>query len=202
MEESKDNKDTRESIIDHSFNLFLNHNYEAVSISDISEAIGFTKGAIYHHFKNKEELFVSVIDKYFNVSVHTLGAYDNISLRDFVKIAVKNAKAGVNALVGEKQSIMPLNYLSLIIDAMRHYPDFIRKKDVFFNSEIVKIETILENAVKSGEIRSDINVHVMAVNFFSIILGVATNILHNNSTEKSLVLLDKQLKELYKLLKA
>jgi len=54
--------DTREYIIDESYKLFLNRSYEAVSISVISDAIGFTKGALYHHFKNKEELFKAVID--------------------------------------------------------------------------------------------------------------------------------------------
>ena len=50
-------ENTKEFIIDEAFKLFLDHSYEAVSISDISQAIGFTKGALYHHFKNKEELF-------------------------------------------------------------------------------------------------------------------------------------------------
>jgi len=56
--------DTKEYIIDQAYKLFLTKSYEAVSISDISNAIGLTKGALYHHFLTKEELFKAVIDKY------------------------------------------------------------------------------------------------------------------------------------------
>ena len=57
--------DTRDFIIDEAYKLFLTQSYEAVSISTISEAIGLTKGALYHHFTNKEDLFKAVIDKHF-----------------------------------------------------------------------------------------------------------------------------------------
>ena len=56
--------ETKEHIIDKSYELFISHSYEAVSISDISKAIGMTKGALYHHFLNKEELFKAVVDKH------------------------------------------------------------------------------------------------------------------------------------------
>jgi AcrR family transcriptional regulator len=56
--------DTKEYIIDQAYTLFLSHSYEAVTISDISKAVGLTKGALYHHFINKEEVFKAVIDKY------------------------------------------------------------------------------------------------------------------------------------------
>ena len=56
--------DTRDYIIDKAHSLFLSRSYEAVSISEISKAIGFTKGALYHHFKSKDELFKAVVENY------------------------------------------------------------------------------------------------------------------------------------------
>jgi TetR/AcrR family transcriptional regulator, transcriptional repressor for nem operon len=47
---------TREKILKKSGVLFNTQGYKATSISDITEATGFTKGAIYRHFKSKEEL--------------------------------------------------------------------------------------------------------------------------------------------------
>lgn len=47
---------TREKILKKSGALFNTKGYKATSISDITNATGFTKGAIYRHFKNKEEL--------------------------------------------------------------------------------------------------------------------------------------------------
>ena len=47
---------TKERILTKSGVLFNSHGYQATSISDITSATGFTKGAIYRHFKNKASL--------------------------------------------------------------------------------------------------------------------------------------------------
>ncbi|AYB35047.1 TetR/AcrR family transcriptional regulator [Chryseolinea soli] len=47
---------TREKILKKSGVLFNTKGYKATSISEITEATGFTKGAIYRHFKSKEDL--------------------------------------------------------------------------------------------------------------------------------------------------
>lgn len=47
---------TRETILARSAALFNTRGYEATSISDITTATGFTKGAIYRHFKSKAAL--------------------------------------------------------------------------------------------------------------------------------------------------
>lgn len=47
---------TKNSIITESANLFNTKGYKATSISDITKATGLTKGAIYRHFENKQDL--------------------------------------------------------------------------------------------------------------------------------------------------
>jgi TetR/AcrR family transcriptional repressor of nem operon len=47
---------TRETILRKSGILFNSQGYKATSISDITDATGFTKGAIYRHFASKDEL--------------------------------------------------------------------------------------------------------------------------------------------------
>lgn len=47
---------TKEKILKKSGVLFNTQGYKATSISDITTATGFTKGAIYRHFESKEEL--------------------------------------------------------------------------------------------------------------------------------------------------
>jgi AcrR family transcriptional regulator len=47
---------TKEKILKKSGLLFNTRGYKSTSISDITTATGFTKGAIYRHFKSKEEL--------------------------------------------------------------------------------------------------------------------------------------------------
>lgn len=47
---------TKEKIISISANLFNKQGFKATSISDITKATGLTKGAIYRHFVDKEDL--------------------------------------------------------------------------------------------------------------------------------------------------
>ena len=52
----RDPEYTRNRILQRSGVLFNTRGYKATSISDITGATGLTKGAIYNHFRNKEEL--------------------------------------------------------------------------------------------------------------------------------------------------
>ncbi|MEF9945275.1 MAG: TetR/AcrR family transcriptional regulator [Lachnospiraceae bacterium] len=51
-------------ILDVSEQLFLEKGYEHTTIQDIINALGdLSKGAIYHHFKSKEEIIIAVVDR-------------------------------------------------------------------------------------------------------------------------------------------
>lgn len=191
---------TKEFIIDEAFKLFLNHSYEAVSISDISQAIGFTKGALYHHFKNKEELFISVIDKYVRFVVIDVDV-ETLSLEDFIHLSINQTEKTIRTLFQYSMTFSPIDYLSLITDAFRHYPGFAENQGNFFNGEIEKTIVVLKNAVERKEIRDDIDSSLVANNFLSINMGLAGNIVRNLSVEEAIELLRKQTSEFYKLLK-
>ena len=54
---------TKERILTTALQLFARDGYEAVSVSDIAQALGMTKGALYKHYKNKRDLFDSMIQR-------------------------------------------------------------------------------------------------------------------------------------------
>ncbi len=53
---------TRRVILAAALQLFLKKGYKEVSYQDLIGRTGLSKGAIYHHFKSKEELLVSVFE--------------------------------------------------------------------------------------------------------------------------------------------
>lgn len=193
-------ENTKDFIVEESFKLFLNHSYEAVSISDISKAIGFTKGALYHHFKDKEELFISVIDKYLYLP-DVIVDVETVSLSEYIQLSTSEAEKIIKRLFGFTLVFAPINYMSMFADAFRHYPGYAELKGAFITNEIEKTRKVLDNAIKSGEIRADINTSLVATNFFSINMGLAGNLVRNNSLDESINLLKEQNFEFYKLLK-
>jgi TetR/AcrR family transcriptional regulator, transcriptional repressor for nem operon len=194
-------EDMREYIIDQAYKLFLNHSYEAVSINEISKAIGFTKGALYHHFTSKEELFKAVIDKYLNFTEKP-DTDLTVSLSEYIETSIEHARIILESITNKKRQFEPMNLLSLFIDSMRHYPESMTKKIDLFNSETEKIKKVLENAIISKEIRSDIDISLTAYNYFSLIYSIANNLIQNIYPESALQILRAQLFEFYKLLKA
>ena len=62
MKQELKSKETQDLIINKSFELFYEKGYNATSIPDIMKETSLSKGAFYHHFKNKHEIGVKVIE--------------------------------------------------------------------------------------------------------------------------------------------
>lgn len=63
MARNKFPEETINKILEVSLRLFMEKGYESTSIQDIlNELGGLTKGAIYHHFKSKEDIFLAVTE--------------------------------------------------------------------------------------------------------------------------------------------
>ena len=55
-------EETRIKIIEAAIKLFSNNGYNKASVDDICAEAGISKGAFYHHFKSKQELFLALLD--------------------------------------------------------------------------------------------------------------------------------------------
>jgi AcrR family transcriptional regulator len=53
---------TRERILDVAGELFTDHGYDATSLREIADRLGFTKAALYYHFQSKEEILVALLE--------------------------------------------------------------------------------------------------------------------------------------------
>lgn len=64
MARNKHPEETVNLILDVATRLFMEKGYEHTSIQDIIDNLGgLSKGAIYHHFKSKEDILVAVTDR-------------------------------------------------------------------------------------------------------------------------------------------
>ena len=86
--------DTKEKILTTALHLFGREGYEAVSVSAIAGALGMTKGALYKHYKNKRDIFDSIVARMYRLDAERSreyevpeekfetdpGAYENVSI--------------------------------------------------------------------------------------------------------------------------
>ena len=166
---------TKDRIIEEAFKLFLNHNYEKVSISDLEEAIGKTRGAIFYFFKNKEEIFNTVIDTYIIKTQNPDEKFDfsdDLSLEQFIYRYVK----GINTTMSRMLSLSVVNiykqYFYLYLQASRIYPNF---SEIMTQNSIAEInlwEKVISRAIQTKEIKK-VDPRHYAVLFRSCFLGLA-----------------------------
>ena len=64
MARNKHPEETVHLILDVAFRLFMEKGYEHTSVQDILDQLGgLSKGAIYHHFKSKDDILMAVTDR-------------------------------------------------------------------------------------------------------------------------------------------
>ena len=59
--------ETKEKILMTALRLFARDGYEAVSVSMIAGELGITKGALYKHYKNKRDIFDSIVERMYRL---------------------------------------------------------------------------------------------------------------------------------------
>lgn len=57
-------EETRSRILEAAARSFGRHGYEAASVDEICQAAGMSKGALYHHFRSKHEIFLELLNRW------------------------------------------------------------------------------------------------------------------------------------------
>lgn len=59
----EDAEQTRQDLLDAALTIFSQKGYTATRLEDIAKAAGVTRGAIYHHFGSKSDLFLALLEE-------------------------------------------------------------------------------------------------------------------------------------------
>jgi AcrR family transcriptional regulator len=167
---------TKENIVKTALKLFLQNGYERTSLNDIARKVGITKPAIYHHFKNKDELFHQVLSLFFE----EMGKWSKArfgsckTLKDLLKAffrSLKSFKEVADVLLGKKEESTPYSFLELFLSASKKDPTIQKRIEGGFVHSRKFLKEELIKAQKKGEIRKDINCEIYAFQIPAIIEG-------------------------------
>ena len=64
MAQQKRAEETRENIVKAAVEAFSQRGYEATGVAEICDAAGISKGAFYHHFPSKQNLYLWLMDSW------------------------------------------------------------------------------------------------------------------------------------------
>lgn len=167
---------TKETIVQTALRLFLQNGYEKTSMNDIAREVGITKPAIYHHFKNKDELFHEVLSLFFEEmgkwSRDRFGSCKTLKelLRAFFQ-SLKSFREVADILLGKDKEGTPYSFLELFLAASKKDPCIQKRIEGGFLRSRRFLKEKLLKAQKKGEIRKDINCEILAFQIHALIEG-------------------------------
>lgn len=90
--------DTKENILMTALRLFAREGYAAVSVSTIAGELGVTKGALYKHYKNKRDIFDSIVDRMYQIDAERSRQYEvpeekyELASTSYMNVSMDNIK--------------------------------------------------------------------------------------------------------------
>ncbi|WP_339230434.1 TetR/AcrR family transcriptional regulator [Aeribacillus sp. FSL K6-2833] len=65
-------KETRQLLLESAVEIFARFGFHGASVDKIAEHAGFSKGAVYAHFRSKEELFLAILEQQMQLHVDNI----------------------------------------------------------------------------------------------------------------------------------
>jgi AcrR family transcriptional regulator len=147
MRDAVSTKTTRDSILDATDRLLARYGYKKMTIDDLAREVGIGKGSVYLHFKSKEDIALSHIDR-----------------------IIERLKANLRAIAEKSSSVderlceMLCERVLFRFDSVQHYtqglndlfahlrPKLLERRKRYFAEEARIIAAVIEEGQKSGEL--------------------------------------------------
>ncbi|AOW10511.1 TetR/AcrR family transcriptional regulator [Flavobacterium gilvum] len=168
-------KDTKQYILDTSFKLFLNKTFKEVSMKELVDATGLSKGAFYHYFSSKEQLFREVIEKFLlDKMMFYYDGLDKSSLKNFYSAFLDFIK---RERTDNDSASKDVNFVTLILEAIKLFPELRQNFSQVNELELNIWVAVIANAKLSGEINSKMsNENIAQIFIFTkVAVGIRKN---------------------------
>ena len=150
----------RKEILDGARGVFAEHGYEGATVARLEEATGLSRGAIFHYFENKNDLFVELA-----MEMNT--RFGDILLE-------RGLHEAFRALAAESPE-----WLAVLIETesrMRHDEDFVRRFEAKAADTSPRIREWFEQQQAEGNLRGDISSVELSRFTTSLLNGLALRV--------------------------
>ena len=169
----------REAILRESFKLFLSKGYDAVSFTDIERVAKVTRGAIFHHFNNKEDLFKHVADQFIFVFLEDVDyGEEYLSSPTPLKVFMDKCLSIIETrmeyfLQGVDADVTSASFMSFILYLKDHYETWEEKVWIYEEKTIQTWSNVIKLSIEKNEISPQSDVRLLAETFHHLYLGLS-----------------------------
>lgn len=192
---------TKELILEKTLGLLLEKGYDGVSVSDICQVTGISRGLLYHYFRNKEDLFEEIICEFYNrhytfdrevLKTDTISERIVFTTRFFADVLSGFPEGGSRELFLTDGPV-------LIYQAALHSDKFAKQLKKNKEDWFAVWKTAVLNSFAKGELRNGLNLESVARHFVYIVQGVISATTKNN--QDTLYEIEKSLWEFFEMIK-
>ncbi len=165
--------DTRERLVCAAFDLFFRKGYKDVSLQDIADAVGVTKGGFFHYFKTKDELFLATMEACYLSFMDGLVAdleKTELPLDEKLELMVKLYYDEFASMMSREGYEAGGMYV-LVMDGIRRFVVFKERLADIYRAMEKGLKASIERDKAAGLIRADADAQLFAFEVMSLLEG-------------------------------
>jgi AcrR family transcriptional regulator len=164
------NQNTRNAIVEASMRLFAKRGYHGTSVAQIAKATGLTKGALYWYFKDKEDLFLTVLDRIKENWQSTI--MSRVEASDGVVEKLAQLFDATSEMVAGAEHPQSMHLFLVSAGAQPELREFEDAIKAAYDGYIKTLTDTLRTGQESGEIRRDFDAESAAVGIIGCLEGI------------------------------
>lgn len=157
----------QKQIVDAARKLIIRYGSEHVTVRRIAREVGFSEGAIYRHFKSKNDILSLLAD---HIEDSLLDDITRSSVTDRTPLETLDLVLRSHLSVVEQRRGVSFQVIAEIISLGDKKLN--RKMSVTIGKYIGHIKGILKEGVKAGQVRDDVDLDAAAMLLFGMIQGL------------------------------
>jgi TetR/AcrR family acrAB operon transcriptional repressor len=161
---------TKNKILKSALKVFLKNGYSKTSLADIAENAGYTRGAVYWHFKDKSEILEKINSKFFSRFSYKQSEILETSLNPMNKI---NEMININfpLLYNNKEfrDFIELTWFKTEID---QHEGLLQGKMAITKTFNDTITILFQEASNEGALKKGVDPEIAALSVTSLINGI------------------------------
>jgi TetR/AcrR family transcriptional regulator, acrAB operon repressor len=163
---------TREQLLDAAEQVFRERGVGHASLAEVADAAGVTRGAIYHHFESKAELFQALMARA-EMPIDT--AFEDFENQDIADPLALFRQQGLQALDHLTSSRQIQNIFEILYLRCEYTDELasVATQQVQDRFEcLAKCKAVLDQAVAKGQLPADTDTHLAAHGAFAFVSGL------------------------------
>ncbi len=175
-------KDVRQRILETAADLFMVQGFDGVSIRQIAESCNLSKAGLYYYFKDKEDLFLAVLDENLSVFEELLAELQTQS---------GSSRSIISSFIKAVFTELPLNVRSIFQKAQQDLSKVNLAARTSFNKRyeekfLAPLAEIIQTGIVSNQIR-DLNPHIAVWALLGLMYPFFNREFHEDASKEEVV---------------